>query len=156
MEDDTVALHALSTPLNNGSQIRIKGISETNMTNNAALEEGERTDTLGAINDLVGHDKVHRLNILPQRANSGEGNYASYANMSQGSNVGSVGDLVRRKLVVNAMPCEEGNVDAVVSENVNRRRWRTPRCDWVKSGDGLEALELRKTRTANDGDVDVL
>lgn len=76
--------------------------------------------------------------------------------MSQGRDIGSVGDLVGGKLVVDAVAGEEGYVDALVGEDLDGRRGSTPRCDRVEGGDGLEALELAKTSTANDGNMNGL
>lgn len=60
------------------------------------------------------------------------------------------------KLVVNAVAGKEGNVAALVGEDLDRRRGSTPRCNGVQGSDRLEAFELAKTSTANDGDMDGL
>lgn len=41
-----------------------------------------------------------------------------------------------------------------MGENLDRRRGRTPRCNWVQGSNGLEAFKLAKASTANDGDKD--
>jgi hypothetical protein len=58
--------------------------------------------------------------------------------------------------VVNTMAGQEGNIAALVGENLDRRRGRTPRCNGIQGSDRLEAFELAKASTANDGDKDGL
>lgn len=74
--------------------------------------------------------------------------------MPQGSNVGSVGDLVRRKLVMQSMAGEERNIGAVVGEDFDGRSRRTPGGDGVDDGDGFIAFELSESCATDDGDVD--
>lgn len=76
--------------------------------------------------------------------------------MAQGSNIGSVGDLVGCELVVLAVTCEEGDVDPLVGENLDRRCGLAPGSDGVEGSDGLESLKLAEASAANDGDVDGL
>ena len=156
VQDNTVSLHMLSARLDHFSKARIKGIGEADVSNNTALEEGEGADTLCAVDDLVRNYKVHGLDLLLQRTDGGEGDDASDTDMPQGSDIGSVGDFVGGKLVVDAMSGEEGYVDALVGEDLDGRRGSTPRCDGVEGGDGLKALKLAKTSAANDGNMDGL
>jgi hypothetical protein len=97
-------------PYNLG-QLLVKGIPESNVANHAPLEEGKWPDALGAINDLVWDDKIARLDLLLERTNGREGDDGAHANVSQRSNVGSVLDLMGRKLVVEAVTRQEGNGD---------------------------------------------
>lgn len=76
--------------------------------------------------------------------------------MAQGSNIGSVGDLMGCELVVLAVTCEEGDVDTLVGENLDRRCGLAPGSDGVEGSDGLESLKLAEASAANDGDVDGL
>lgn len=119
MQNDTIALHVSSTSLDNLSKTSIKGVCEANMANNTTLEKGKRTNTLCTINDLIRNDKVHGLDVFLEGADGGKGDDASYADMSKSGNVGSVGDLVRSELVVDAVAGEEGDVNALVGEDVD-------------------------------------
>ena len=156
VQDNTIPVHMLCALLHYLSETRIEGIGKADVSNDTALEEGKRTNALCAVNDLVGDDKVHWLNLLLQRSNGGESDDGSNADVTQSSNVGAVGDLVGRKLVVDAMPRQEGNIHAVVREDMDRGGGRAPRGDGVEGGDGLEAFKLAEAGTANDGDVDGL
>ncbi|KAI6753238.1 hypothetical protein HG531_005407 [Fusarium graminearum] len=79
---DAIALHMSCASLDNVGKTCIKGISEPNVSNYTALEEGERSDTLCAIDGLVRKHKVHRLDLLLQRTDGGESNNGSNANVS--------------------------------------------------------------------------
>ena len=156
MQHNAIALHVLGARLDNVGELRIKGIRETNVTYDAAFEKGEWAYAFGAIDDLVRHHKVHRFNLLPQGADGRKGNNASHPEASQGGNVGSVGYFVRRKLVMQAMASKEGNICAIVRQDLDRGRRLTPGRDGVHRSNGLVALELAETSAANDGDVDGL
>lgn len=156
MQYDTLALHMLRAGLNNIGETRVKGVGETNVSNDASLKESPRSDALGAVNGLVRDDKVHGLDLFLQRANSGEGNDAAHTDMAQGSNIGSVGDLVGSELVVQPVSGEESDVDALVFEDADWRGGTAPGCLEVEDGDGLEPFQLAEASAANDGDVDRL
>ena len=156
VEHDAVSLHVLRARLDDLSQPRIKGVGKANVANESALEKGERADALGAVDNLVWDDKVHGLDLLLQGTHGREGNDASHADVAQSGDVGSVGDFVGSELMVQAVTREEGNVDIVVREDMDRRRRRAPGRDWVQDGDRRVSFELSKARAANDGDVDVL
>lgn len=74
--------------------------------------------------------------------------------MSESSNVGSVGDLVRRELVVKTVTGQEGDVDAFVREDADGRSGITPRRIGIELRDGLVTLKLAETGAAYDGDAD--
>lgn len=154
MQDDTVSLHALGAALHDRGQFCVKRVRESNMADNTTLEKSKGTDALGPVNDLVGDDKVHGLDVLLERAHGRESNDASHADMSKSSNVGSVGNFVRRELVMEAVAGQEGNVDAFVGEDADGRGRRTPGRHGIELGDGLIPLELAETGAADDGDVD--
>lgn len=124
------------------------------MADEAALEEGEWADALGAVDDLVGDHEVHGLNLLLQRADGGEGNHASHADVSEGGDVGASGDLMRRKLVVRTMAGQEGDGDAGVLEDEDGGRRLAPGGVGVHLGDRGVAIDLVEAGTANDGDMD--
>lgn len=154
VQNDAIALHALCATLNDSSQSRIKGVCEAYMTNYTALKEGEGPNAFGAIDDLIRDNEVHWLDFLLQRAHGREGDDAPHTQMPQGSNVGSVGDFVRRILVVQTVSGKKGNVGAIVGEDLDRRGGRAPRSDGVDGSNGFIALEMSESRAANDGDVD--
>lgn len=153
MENDTVALEVLRTSLDNLGQAGVEWVREADVADDTALEERERPYALCAVDDLVGEDKVHGLDLLPQRPDGREGDHAADADVPEGGNVGPVGHLVGRELVVQPMAGEERDVDAVVGEDVDGRRGLAPRRDGVENGDGLVALELGKAGASDDGDV---
>ena len=156
VEHDAVAVEVLGALLDDLSQTGVKGVREADMADDTALKEGERPDTLGAIDDLVGNDKVHGLDLLAKGADGGEGDDAADADVSQGGDAGAVGHLVGRELVVQAVAGEEGDVGAVVGEDADGRGRRAPGGDGVEHGDGLVALQLAQAGAADYGDVDGL
>lgn len=100
MQHNFIALHVLGAGLDDLSQSRVEGISESNMPDNTALEEGKGTDTFGPVNDLIGNNKVHGLDVLLQRADGRKSDDASHTNMSKGSNVGTIRHFVGSKLMM--------------------------------------------------------
>ena len=156
VQNNTVALEALRTALDDIGQLGVERIREADVPDEPLLEEGEGADALGAVDDLVRHDKVHGLDLLLQRADGGEGDDGAHADVAQGGDVGAVGHLVRRELVVHAVARDEGDVVAVVLEDLHRRRREAPGRLRAERGDGDEALELAEARAADDADVDGL
>lgn len=73
--------------------------------------------------------------------------------MAQGGDVGAVGDLVGRELVVQAVAGEEGDIDAVVGEDGDGRGGMAPGGEGVDEGDGLVAVELGEAGAADDSNV---
>lgn len=57
------------------------------MSDHAALEKGERSNALGPVDDLVGHDKVTRFDVFAQAADSGEGDDCAYAERTECSDI---------------------------------------------------------------------
>jgi hypothetical protein len=119
VKNDTVTLEALCAPLDNLSELAVEGVSKPDVTDNTALEEGERANALGAVDDLIRDNKIHGLDLLLERAYGGEGDDGADADVTQGCNVGAVGHLVRSELVVDAMASQESDVGVVVSEDVD-------------------------------------
>lgn len=156
MEHNSVALHVLGACLDDLGETRIEWIGEADVADDTALEEGKGADALCSVDGLVGHDKVHGLNLLLQRPDGGEGHDAPHADVAKGGNVGSVGHLVRRELMVQAVAREEGDVGALVREDLDRRRGSAPGRLRVDNGHGLEAVELPEAGAADDGDVNGL
>lgn len=76
--------------------------------------------------------------------------------MAESSNVGTVRNLVRRKLVVYTVTSKESHVYAVVREDRDGRGGSAPRGDGVDDSNGLVAFELGQASAANDTDVNGL
>lgn len=72
MQVHILTLEAVTKLPHNSAQFVVEGIGKSHVTNHTLLEEGEGTDALGTVNDLVRHDKVTRLDLLLQTADSGE------------------------------------------------------------------------------------
>lgn len=112
---------------NDGSEARIKRIAETDVSYHSALEEGKRTDTLRAIDDLIWDHKVPRGNLFLQASYRRESDDCSHTDVSQGGDVGLVFHFVRGQLVGKAVAGYEGDWDFFA------------RCGWggmVEDGDG--------------------
>lgn len=136
------------------SDLLIEGVRKPDVSDNPALEECERADALGAIDDLVRDDEVAGLDLLLQRADSREGNDAADAEGAEGGDVGAVGDFVRGEGVVGAVAGEEGDGGVLVGEDRDGRGRCAPGSGDVQGGDGSVAFELLETGSADDGDVD--
>lgn len=114
VQNDTVTLQAVTALANDLGDTLIKGVAEWNVGDNTTLEVGPWANTLGAVNDLIGDNKVARLDGLLQTANCRESNDAADTNGAQGSNVGASGHLVRGNLVVGAVAAQEGDSNGLV------------------------------------------
>ena len=156
VQDDAVAAHGGRALLNDGAQLGVERVRETDVANDAALEEGEGAHALGPVDDLVRDDKVHRLDLLAQGADGGEGDDGAHADGAQGGDVGARVDLVRRDLVVDAVAGEEGDGDARVLEDHDGARGLAPGGVDVERGDGSVAIDLVEAGAADDGDADGL
>lgn len=64
-----------SNLLDDISKKGIEWIGKSNMSYNACLEECERPDTLGTVDDLRWNDKILGLNVFLQTADGRECNY---------------------------------------------------------------------------------
>lgn len=120
MHHDTVSVHGSSAGADYISQLLVKGVSNADVTDNAALVESKRADALCAVNDLVREDKIHGLDLLLQRAYSREGDDGAHTDAAQSRNIRSVRDFMRSELVVNTVARKESDVDIVVLEDLNR------------------------------------
>ena len=156
MHDDTVPLHGLRALLDHAGEALVKGIRKTDMADDAALKECKGPDALGAVDDLVGHDKVHGLDLGLQRADGREGDHAPHPDVSQRRDVGARGHLVRRKLVVEAVARDEGDGHAIVLEDVYRRRGKPPGRLGIEGRDWLVAFEVGEAGASDDPDMDRL
>jgi hypothetical protein len=156
VQDDTVTLQAVSAFANNLGDTLIEGVTEGNVGDNTTLEVGPWANTLGAVNDLIGDNKVTGLDSLLETANSGESNDAADTDGAQSSDVGASGHLVRGNLVVGAVTAEErdGNglvvVLALVVEDSNRGGRLAPGGGDVQRSNLGESRKLAKTSAADD------
>lgn len=124
------------------------------MTHEPLLEEGERADALGPVDNLVGDNKVHGLDLLAEGADGGEGDDAADTYGPQRSDVSARGHLMWRELVVDAVTGQEGHGDAIVPSDEDGRRREAPGRLGVDGSYGLEAGDSAQASPADDGDVD--
>ena len=154
VERDPVALHRRGASLHDGSELGVERVGKPYVANHSALEEGEWADPFGAINDLVGNDKVHRLDVLLEGADGREGDDCADANGAEGGDVGAGWDLVRGDLVMGAMAAEECDGNARVLEDGDGGGRDAPRGGRGDDGDGVVAGQFGEAGAADDGDVD--
>ena len=160
MKSDAVTLQRVAAGADNLRNALVEGIAERNVGDGTSLEEGERADALGAVDDLVGDHEVAGLDLLLQTADGGEGNDGADANGAEGGDVRAGGHLMGRDLVVLAMTAQEGDGDglvvvrALVVQDRDGRGGLAPGSRDVQRGDLGETRELTKTSAADDGDAD--
>jgi len=160
VEVDVVTLETVTELSHNSTELLVEGVGEADVTDHALLEEGEGTDALGAVDDLVGYNKVARLNLLLQTAHGGESDDGTDTERAESGNVGASGDLMRSDLVVQTVTRQESDRDVstgrgrFVVQHADRRRRSAPWCVDVQSGSKGEAWQRLQTSTANDGNVD--
>lgn len=150
----TIALHGGGALLDNIHDLGVEWVAKRYVGDKAILKEGKRADTFGAVNDLVRYYKVHRLDLLLQRTDGAEGDDAAHTDVAQSSDVRPRRYLVRRKLVVSTVTSEEGDRNTAVLKDHDRGRRLAPWCLGVQLCNRRVAIDLVKTSTANDGDVD--
>lgn len=156
MKHHALALHMRCASLDDLGQLPVEGVRKSNVADNTSLEESKWPDTLCAIDNLVRDHKVHGLDLLLERADGREGDDASDTKVAESSDVGAVGNLMGRKLVVHAVTGKESHIYAIVGEDRDGRGRSAPRCDGVDDSNGLVAFELGQAGAANNTDVDGL
>ena len=114
MQNHTVALQAVTAGAHHLSDTLIEGVTEGHMRDYATLKVGPWTHTLGTINDLVGDDKVARLDSLLETANSRESDDATDTDGPQSSNIRAGRDFVRGNLVVETVAAQESDGDDLI------------------------------------------
>lgn len=162
MQCNAIAFQTVSARPHHLGDILIKGVAKWNMSHYPRLEKGKRPNTLCAVNDLIWHDKIPRLDGFLQTTHGRKGNHRPDTNTPQSSNVGSVRYLVRRNLVVCAVSAEEGDGDIfagdatlVVEDGDRRGRLPPGRLNFERRY-FCEAWKVLQTGAANDGDADVV
>ena len=132
------------------------------MAHNPSFKERKRSHTLGAINNLIRYHKIPRLDDFLQTSHSGERDNGPDTNTSQSSNVGAVGDLMGRDLVVGAVTAEEcdGHVlardAALVVDDCDGRGGLAPGSLDFERGDFGEAGEVLEAGAADDRNADLV
>lgn len=75
MQHHPVTLQRMPTGTHDLGDTLIERIAKGNMGDDAALEEGKGPHALRAIDDLVRHDEIPRLDLLLQGAHGREGDH---------------------------------------------------------------------------------
>lgn len=154
MHDNTLSLQRVSALANNLSDPLIEWVRKANVSDNAAFKEGEWSNALGSVDNLVWDDKVAWLDLLLKGTDSRERNDAANTDRAEGGNIGAVWDLVWCNRMVSAVTGKKGNDGILVLEDSDWRRWSTPRRLYLQIGDWSEAINLREASAANNSDVD--
>lgn len=156
MQDDTLTLQAVPALPDDLGDTLVEGVTEGNVSDNTALEVSPWTDTLGAVNDLVGDNEVAGLNSLLETANSGESNDAADTNGAKSSDVGAGRHFVRGNLVVGAVTAQERDsnglvvVLALVVEDGDRGGRLAPGGRNIQRSNLGESRKLAKASAADD------
>jgi hypothetical protein len=153
MQRDAFTLKTVSASPHNLGHLLIKWVRKPYMSHDSTIKESERSNPLCAINNLVRYHKVPWLDLFLQRTHCGECNDASDTNGAESGDVGTVWNLVRGMLVVEAVSRKKGNRDVVVLEDRNGRRGFAPRCVYIEGCHWFVAVELLQTSSTNDGDM---
>lgn len=159
MQDHPVALQTVATLPDHIADILVKRVGKRHMQDKALVEEGEGPDALCAIDGLVRHDKVSRLDLFGERARRGKGNDGPHAQFPQRGDVGSHGDLRRVVFVVDAVARHKRNGDRLprrrrgVLEDRDRRRRLAPWRVDVYHRDLGEVLQRVESCPSDHGDV---
>lgn len=126
--DALVGNNLLDTRSNERVQLSAEGVAEHRVHDNTlATEKGVLTDTLGAVDDLVGDDKVSWCNLLAKGADGREGNDGSHTQRLEGSDVGAGWDLCGGDGVVWAVTADEGDLGSGwQGRDGDGRRWLAP------------------------------
>lgn len=162
MEHNTISLQTVSTCTHNLCDILIERVTEGHMAHNPAFKERKRPHSLGAINNLIGHNKISWLNNLLQTTHSRECNNGPDTNASQSRDVGTVGYLMRRNLVVCAVAAEEcdghilAGVAALVMNDCDGGGRLAPGSIDLERSDFAEAGEVLEAGSADDRNADLV
>ena len=154
VHNNTISLQRVSALANNTGNLLIEWISKADVSDNATLEEGEWSDALGSVDDLIRDDEIARLNLLLERADSRESDDAANTDGAECGNVGTVWNLMWCDGVVCAVAGKEGNDGVLVLEDGDWGGWASPWSFNVQAGNSGEAIELLQTGSADNGDVD--
>lgn len=124
------------------------------MSHHAALKKRKRPDPLGAVDNLIRHHEVARLDLFLQGPDGAERDDAAHPEGAEGGDVRAVGHFVRRERVVRAVAREEGYRDGFVFEDGDGRRGGAPGGGDSQGGDGGEAFEVLEAGAPDYGYVD--
>ena len=159
VQRDALTLQAVAARAHNLSQLDIEGVAEADVTDHALLKVCERTNALGAVDDLVRDYEVARADLLLQRADSGESDDSAHTEVTQSGHVGLVLDLMRREFMGEAVTREEGDGDIVagrrrgVVQDADGRRGLAPRRVDIERRGESEARQRLNASAADYGDM---
>lgn len=88
-----------------------EGVGKHGMGDQTVLKESRGADTLGAVNDLRGEDKVAGLEFLAEGSDGREGNDGLNTEGLEGGNVGTCGDFGGGQVVATAVTGQECNME---------------------------------------------
>lgn len=108
-----VTLKAVTKLSHNSTELLVEGIGKANVANHTLLEEGEGTNTLGTVNNLVGDDKVAGLNLLLQTADGRESDNGTDTERAKSGDVGASRNLMRSDFMVQTVTRQESNGDVL-------------------------------------------
>lgn len=146
---------------NNVTDSFVERVGERDVDHEPILEKGVRSDALCTVDDLVGDDKVSRLDLLRQTPRRAEGDDTPDPELAEGGDVCSHRDFRRVELVVGAVSGQKGHGDGFpgrrgrVFQNRDGGRRSTPRGLDVQDRRLVEVWEVVETSAADDGDVDL-
>lgn len=162
VQTHAVTLEAVAALAHDLGNTLVEGIGEADVADHAALEEGERADALGAVNDLVGDDEVAGLDLFLEGAYGAEGDDGADTEATESGDVGAGGNLVRSDLVVETMAGDEGNGDGLavaggrgVVEDGDGRGGLAPGSVDVEGGNGGEAGKRLEAGTTDHRNGDL-
>jgi hypothetical protein len=115
MEHDSVAFQTVAALSHHLGQSFVERVSEGDVGDHAGFKEGERSNTLGAVDDLVRDNKVARFHGFLEGADGGKGDDGANAEGAEGGDVGAGRDFMRGELVVCPVAREEGDGDRSAS-----------------------------------------
>ena len=160
MQHDPLTFQAVPAILHNLGNPLIKRIRKGNVADHTLLKESPRPEPLGAVNDLVGDDKVPGLDLLLQATHGGKGDDGAHSDGAQGSNIRTGRDLMRSQLMVQTVATEECDGDklaggsALVVQDGDWGRGVTPRRRDGQRRNLGKTREFSKTSTTNHGNAD--
>lgn len=154
VHDNTLSLQRVSALANNLGDLLIEWVGEANVPDNATLEEGERSDALGSVDNLVWDDEVAWLDLLLEGADCGEGDDTTDTNRAESGNVGAVWNFMWCNGMICSVAGKKSNDGVLVLEDGDWGGWNTPWSVDVQAGNWGEAIELLESGATNNSNVD--
>jgi len=154
MQPHPLPLQRMPTLPHNLRDTLIKWICKTHMSHHSTLEKCKRPHAFRAVDNLIRHHEVPRLDLFLQGANGAEGYDAAHPEGAERGDVGAVGHFMRGERVVDAVAGEEGDRHRVVMEDGDGGGGLAPGSGHREGGNGGEAFELLQAGAADDSYVD--